>query len=113
MRSQKAAKALGANVTLVAGPTALEDLKDVNMVHVTSAQDMFDAITSRLDDQNYIIMAAAVADYKPEMVADQKIKKSDEEVTFHFVKNPDILAYIGQHKKRIKSFAVLRWKHKI
>ena len=95
----KAAKALGANVTLVAGPTALEDLKDVNMVHVTSAQDMFDAITSRLDDQNYIIMAAAVADYRPEMVADQKIKKSDEEVSFHFVKNPDILAYIGQHKK--------------
>ena len=95
----KAAKALGANVTLVAGPTALEDLKDVNMVHVTNAQDMFDAITSRLDDQNYIIMAAAVADYRPEMVADQKIKKSDEEITFHFVKNPDILAYIGQHKK--------------
>ena len=95
----KAAKALGANVTLVAGPTALEDLNDVNMVHVTSAQDMFDAITSRLDDQNYIIMAAAVADYRPEMVADQKIKKCDEEVTFHFVKNPDILAYIGQHKK--------------
>ena len=95
----KAAKALGANVTLVAGPTALEDLNDVNMIHVTSAQDMFDAITSRLDDQNYIIMAAAVADYRPEMVADQKIKKSDEEVTFHFVKNPDILAYIGQHKK--------------
>lgn len=82
----KAAKALGANVTLVAGPTALEDLNDVNMVHVTSAQDMFDAITSRLDDQNYIIMAAAVADYRPEVVADQKIKKSDEEVTFHFVK---------------------------
>ena len=52
------------------------------MVHVTSAQDMFDAITSRLDDQNYIIMAAAVADYRPEVVADQKIKKSDEEVTF-------------------------------
>ena len=95
----KAAKALGANVTLVAGPTALEDLNDVNMVHVTSAQDMFDAITSRLDDQNYIIMAAAVADYRPEMVADQKIKKSDDEVTFHFVKNPDILAYIGQQKK--------------
>lgn len=69
------------------------------MVHVTSAQDMFDAITSRLDVQNYIIMAAAVADYRPEIVADQKIKKSDEEVTFHFVKNPDILAYIGQHKK--------------
>ena len=44
-------------------------------------------------------MAAAVADYRPEIVADQKIKKSDEEVTFHFVKNPDILAYIGQHKK--------------
>lgn len=68
----KAAKALGAHVTLVAGPTALEDLTDVNMVHVTSAQDMFDAITSRLDEQDYIIMAAAVADYRPEIVADQK-----------------------------------------
>lgn len=52
------------------------------MVHVTSAQDMFDAITSRLDDQNYIIMAAAVADYRPEMVADQKIKSLMKRLLF-------------------------------
>lgn len=94
-----AAKALGAHVTLVTGPTALNDIPQVDMVHVTSARDMFEAIQSRLDKQDYIIMAAAVADYRPEIVSDQKIKKSDEEVTFRFVKNPDILAYIGEHKK--------------
>lgn len=94
-----AAKALGAHVTLVTGPTALDDIPQVDMVHVTSAQDMFEAIQSKLDAQDYIIMAAAVADYRPEIVSDQKIKKSDEEVTFRFVKNPDILAYIGEHKK--------------
>ncbi len=95
----KAAKEMGANVTLVSGPVALNDIEDVNMIHVKSAQDMFDAIKTIVDQQDYIIMAAAVADYRPEMVADQKIKKSDEEITFRFVKNPDILAYIGQHKK--------------
>lgn len=52
------------------------------MVHVTNAQDMFDAITSRLDDQNYIIMAAAVADYRPEMVADQKSKSQMKRLLF-------------------------------
>ena len=95
----KAAKELGANVTLVSGPVALKDINNINMVHVKSAQDMFEAIKNVVDQQDYIIMAAAVADYRPEMVADQKIKKADEEVTFRFVKNPDILAYIGKHKK--------------
>lgn len=95
----KAAKEMGANVTLVSGPVALSDIEDVNMIHVKSAQDMFDAIKEIIDQQDYIIMAAAVADYRPEIVADQKIKKSDEEITFRFVKNPDILAYIGKHKK--------------
>ena len=95
----KAAKALGANVTLVAGPTALEDLNDVNMVHVTSAQDMFDAITSRLDDQNYIIMAAAVADYRPKHIADEKVKKSDSEMSLELEKTDDILKYLGEHRK--------------
>ena len=95
----KAAKELGANVTLVAGPCALNDIEGVNMVHVTSAQDMFEAIKEVYQNQDYIIMAAAVADYRPEIVADQKIKKADEEITFRFVKNPDILAYIGEHKK--------------
>ena len=95
----KAAKEMGANVTLVSGPVALSDIEDVNMIHVKNAQDMFDAIKEIIDQQDYIIMAAAVADYRPEIVADQKIKKSDEEITFRFVKNPDILAYIGKHKK--------------
>ncbi len=95
----KAAKEMGANVTLVSGPVTLNDIEGVNMIHVKSAQDMFDAIKEIVDQQDYIIMAAAVADYRPEMVANQKIKKADEEITFRFVKNPDILAYIGQHKK--------------
>lgn len=95
----KAAKEMGANVTLVSGPVTLSDIEGVNMIHVKSAQNMFDAIKEIIDQQDYIIMAAAVADYRPEMVANQKIKKADEEITFRFVKNPDILAYIGQHKK--------------
>lgn len=95
----KAAKELGANVTLVSGPCALNDIEGVHMIHVTSANDMFEAIKKELDQQDYIIMAAAVADYRPEMVSDQKIKKSQAEITFRFVKNPDILAYIGEHKR--------------
>ena len=95
----KAAKDLGASVTIVAGPVNLSDIEGVNTIHVTSAMDMFEAMKANMEHANYIIMAAAVADYRPEIVSDHKIKKSEETMTIHFVKNPDILAYIGQHKK--------------
>lgn len=95
----KAALSLGADVTLVAGPNHLEDIPGVNTIHITSANEMFEAMKSQYDDTNYVIMAAAVSDYRPELVADQKLKNKDESITFKFVKNPDILAYLGAHKK--------------
>ncbi|MCF0105993.1 MAG: bifunctional phosphopantothenoylcysteine decarboxylase/phosphopantothenate--cysteine ligase CoaBC [Holdemanella sp.] len=95
----KAAKELGADVTVVAGPVNLVDLEGVETIHVTSAMDMFEAMKANLDKANYIIMAAAVADYRPEIIADQKIKKDGNDMVVHLVKNPDILAYIGSHKK--------------
>ncbi len=94
----RAAKQMGANVTLVAGPTNQADIEGVHMVHVTTANDMFEAMKEHMTTANYIIMAAAVSDYRPERIADQKLKNKDENVTFKFVKNPDILEYIGQHK---------------
>ncbi|MDO4465618.1 MAG: bifunctional phosphopantothenoylcysteine decarboxylase/phosphopantothenate--cysteine ligase CoaBC [Bacillota bacterium] len=89
----------GANVTIVSGPVNQEPIEGATIVPVTSAQDMFEAITSRLEETDYIIMAAAVADYRPEIVADHKIKKADSTLDVHFVKNPDILAYIGERKR--------------
>ena len=67
----------GAKVTLVAGPTNLEDPLFVDMVKVVTAEDMYEAVTSRSADMDIIIKAAAVADYRPENVSDEKIKKQD------------------------------------
>lgn len=89
----------GANVTIVSGPVNQEPIDGVTIVPVTSAQDMFEAVKERLEETDYIIMAAAVADYRPEIVADQKIKKADSTLDVHFVKNPDILAYVGAIKR--------------
>ena len=94
----KAAKRLGAHVTLIHGPVQLADLAGVNMIPVVSAQDMFDAMKQESKKADYIIMAAAVADYRPKNIADQKMKKNDECMQIEFVKNPDILAYLGAHK---------------
>ncbi|MDD7281220.1 bifunctional phosphopantothenoylcysteine decarboxylase/phosphopantothenate--cysteine ligase CoaBC [Floccifex sp.] len=95
----KAARDMGANVTLVMGPTQLDDLEHVNTVHVKSANDMFEAMKDHLNEADYVIMSAAVADYRPEIVSDQKLKKDDETMTIKMVKNPDILAYAGAHKR--------------
>lgn len=94
----RAALACGADVTLVTGPTKLADIQGVTMIKVTSACDMFEAMKSQYDWADYVIMAAAVSDYRPEVVFDQKIKNKDENITFRFVKNPDILEYLGAHK---------------
>ena len=63
-----------------------------------TAQEMFEAVKENYEKADYIIMAAAVGDYRPEVISDQKIKKSDETMQLRLVKNPDILAYVGQHK---------------
>lgn len=95
----EAASERGADVTLVSGPTDLAPLRYVHMVNVVSAQEMYDAVTSRFAD--IVIMAAAVADFRPASYADDKIKKmnSDESPALPLEKTQDILAYLGAHKQ--------------
>lgn len=92
-----AAKRRGAEVALVAGPTALSDIDGVEMVKVTSAAEMFEAVSERAQTCDIIIKAAAVGDFSAKKTAAHKIKKS-ESLQIALKKNPDILAYLGQHK---------------
>lgn len=96
----RAAVDMGANVTLVSGPTNLTAPKKVKLIPVISAQDMFEAIQKEYESMDFIIKAAAVGDYRAEIVADHKIKKSDDTLELKFIKNVDILAYLGSHKKK-------------
>lgn len=97
----RAAAARGASVTLVSGPTALKKPAYVETVDVVSAQEMFDAVTSRSGDQDIIIKAAAVADYRPAVVAGEKIKKSGTgaDLTLSLERTPDILGWLGEHRR--------------
>ena len=88
----------GAEVTLVSGRTSLKVPVGVNVISVGSAQEMFEAVTSRADQQDMIIKAAAVADYRPAAVADEKVKKSDDELNIGLERTQDILAWLGEHK---------------
>lgn len=95
----KAAAWRGAQVTLVSGPTALKKPAYVETVDVTTAGEMFRAVTSRAGGQDVIIKAAAVADYRPASTADNKIKKAaGEGLTLELQRTDDILAYLGEHK---------------
>lgn len=96
----KAAKAMGAEVTIISGPVALEAPCDVKMVPVVSANEMFEAVKSHYYEADIIIKAAAVGDYRPVAIAEHKIKKQGETLEISFVKNPDILAYLGEHKQK-------------
>lgn len=89
------AAARGAEVTLVAGPVALPPPPGVALHRVRSAREMRDAIAPRASDHDVVVMAAAVADYRPAEVAPGKIKKSADELVIRLVKNPDILAELG------------------
>lgn len=95
----KAAKELGADVTLVSGPVSLPSVDGVHTIPVTTALDMFEVMKEESQKADYIVMAAAVADYRPAKVASDKIKKTKEETQIDMVPNPDILAWIGQHKR--------------
>ncbi len=90
----------GANVTLVTGPTNMKKPPFVNVVEIKSAQDMFDAVTSRANEQDIIIKAAAVADYRPANVSSEKVKKSDDELAIELERTPDILKHLGENKKK-------------
>ncbi|MCF0145642.1 MAG: bifunctional phosphopantothenoylcysteine decarboxylase/phosphopantothenate--cysteine ligase CoaBC [Eubacterium sp.] len=95
----RAAMLRGADVTLVSGCTALEPPMFVKLISVISAKDMFDAVTAVSEEQDIIIKAAAVADYRPSSVADNKIKKAADDMSIHLEKTDDILKFLGEHKK--------------
>ena len=96
----KAASLRGASVTLVSGPTAIEPPRFVDFVPITSAKDMFEAVTSHSDTSDIIIKAAAVADYTPATVSDEKMKKSDSDLSIPLTRTTDILAYLGEHRAK-------------
>lgn len=94
----KCAARRGADVTLVSGPVDLEPLRFVTMIPVKSAADMFEAVSCNAADNDIIIKAAAVADYTPAVVSDEKIKKSDEDMSIKLERTKDILAWLGEHR---------------
>ncbi|MGB7843159.1 MAG: bifunctional phosphopantothenoylcysteine decarboxylase/phosphopantothenate--cysteine ligase CoaBC [Salinimicrobium sp.] len=94
-----AAKEAGAEVILISGPTHLQNPNpDIKLIRVQSAQQMFDAAMENYDSVDVAIAAAAVSDYRPKNVANQKIKKTNENLTLELEKNPDILASLGNKK---------------
>jgi len=95
----KAAMLRGADVTLVSGRTAVEPPMFVNLVPVVTAKDMYEAVTSVSDEQDIIIKAAAVADYRPAKVSAEKVKKSDGQMSIELERTDDILKYLGEHRR--------------
>ncbi|MCQ4937210.1 MULTISPECIES: bifunctional phosphopantothenoylcysteine decarboxylase/phosphopantothenate--cysteine ligase CoaBC [Anaerotignum] len=95
----KAAMLRGAEVTLVSGVTALEKPYFINYIQVKSAADMFEAMKNHFMENDIIIKSAAVADYKPKTVADDKMKKKDGEMSIELDRTQDILKYMGEHRR--------------
>ena len=89
----------GADVTLVSGRTSIEPPMFVSIVPVVSAQDMYEAVTQRSSQADIIIKAAAVADYRPASVSNEKIKKSDSDTSLSLERTEDILKFLGSHKR--------------
>ncbi len=95
----KCAMERGADVTLISGQTAIEKPGFVKVIDVVSAKDMFEAVKKEAEDADFIIKSAAVADYTPVTVAEEKIKKSDDDMSISLARTTDILKYLGEHKK--------------
>lgn len=89
----------GADVTLVSGPVALSPVPFVRTIPVTSAQEMFEAVRDNLDSQDILIKAAAVADYRPSQISEEKVKKSDSEMSIDLERTQDILGYVAEHRR--------------
>ncbi len=89
----------GADVTLVSGPVALEPVPFVRTIPVTTAQEMFEAVRDNLDSQDILIKSAAVADYRPSLVSEEKVKKSDGEMSIALERTQDILGYVAEHHR--------------
>lgn len=94
----KVAMMRGANVTLISGPTSLDKPRFVDAIDVVSARDMYEAVVEEAKDADIVIKAAAVADYRPDTVADEKIKKKDGDMSISLERTDDILASLGANK---------------
>ena len=96
----RAAMMRGAEVTLVTGKTSLTPPADVHTIEITAAADMAQAVKERAADQDIIIKSAAVADYRPKITADEKMKKKDTDMSIELERTEDILQYLGTHKEK-------------
>ena len=94
----EAARDRGANVILISGPVQISAPDGVRTIRVTSAQDMFEAVSAEYADCDAVIKSAAVADYRPTQVATDKVKKSDGSLTIHLERTVDILSWLGAHR---------------
>ena len=90
----------GAEVTLVTAHADIEPPMFVNVVKVTTASEMYDEVTARFEESTIVVKAAAVADYRPKIISDNKIKKSDGEAVIELVRTPDIIAELGSRKTK-------------
>lgn len=95
----RSAKMRGAQVTLITGPVSLAPLDGVRMIPITSACEMREAVMKALPQSDLVIKAAAVGDYRPAQFQDDKIKKHDDDMSVSLVRNPDILAEIGENRR--------------
>ena len=95
----KAAMLRGAEVTLVSGRTAIEAPLFVNVVPIVTAKDMFEAVTEISNEQDIIIKAASVADYRPAVVSSEKVKKKEGQMSIELERTDDILKYLGENKR--------------
>lgn len=95
----KRAMLRGADVTLVSGPVNLNPVPFVHMVPVVTAQDMFQAVKDNLSELDILIKAAAVADYRPSEVSDEKVKKKDGDMSISLERTQDILQYVGENRR--------------
>ena len=89
----------GAEGTLVSGPTSIAKPEFVHVVDVVTAKEMYEEVTKRAKDQDIIIKAAAVADYRPKSVSSEKMKKKDDDLAIPMERTDDILKFLGEHKK--------------
>lgn len=95
----RAARNLGANVTLITGPVSLRKPVFMDVINVRTADEMFEAVKNLTDTYDILIKSAAVSDYKVDNMSDHKIKKQGHQLSLNFITNPDILAYMGAIKK--------------
>ena len=88
----------GADVLLISGPTSIKPFPGIKVINTISAEDMFNQVKDNYKEMDYIIMSAAVADYTPMVVASNKIKKSDDDMSIKLKRTKDILAFVGENK---------------